>query len=61
MRKSFPVEDLARDDRFVRVPMMERIDRPAELRARPRPGRAAAAAPAASPPTAPTRPTPPAP
>jgi uncharacterized ferritin-like protein (DUF455 family) len=25
MRKSFPPEDLARDDRFVRVPMMERM------------------------------------
>jgi uncharacterized ferritin-like protein (DUF455 family) len=28
MRKSFPVEDLARDDRFVRVPMIERINDP---------------------------------
>jgi uncharacterized ferritin-like protein (DUF455 family) len=28
MRKSFPVEDLARDDRFVRVPMIERFDDP---------------------------------
>jgi uncharacterized ferritin-like protein (DUF455 family) len=28
MRKSFPVEDLARDDRFVRVPMAERFNDP---------------------------------
>ncbi|MDP1818807.1 MAG: DUF455 family protein [Acidimicrobiales bacterium] len=28
MRKSFPVEDLARDARFVRVPIMERITDP---------------------------------
>jgi uncharacterized ferritin-like protein (DUF455 family) len=28
MRKSFPVEDLARDDRFVRVPMTERFNDP---------------------------------
>ena len=28
MRKAFPVEDLARDDRFVRVPMIERINDP---------------------------------
>jgi uncharacterized ferritin-like protein (DUF455 family) len=28
MRKSFPVEDLARDDRFVRVPMVERFNDP---------------------------------
>ena len=60
MRKSFPVEDLARDDRFVRVPMIERFNDP-----RTAPGRAAAAppsgtAPVASPPIAPTRPTPPA-
>ena len=26
MRKSFPVEDLARDDPFVRVPMIERFN-----------------------------------
>ncbi|MGK2950325.1 MAG: DUF455 family protein [Acidimicrobiales bacterium] len=28
MRKSFPVEDLARDDRFVRVPITERFNDP---------------------------------
>ena len=28
MRKAFPVEDLARDDRFVRVPLIERINDP---------------------------------
>src|SRR3546814_15149877 len=28
MRKSFPVEDLARDERFVRVPIMDRINDP---------------------------------
>jgi uncharacterized ferritin-like protein (DUF455 family) len=28
MRKTFPVEDLARDDRFVRVPMIERFNDP---------------------------------
>ena len=28
MRKSFPVEELARDDRFVRVPMMDRLADP---------------------------------
>jgi uncharacterized ferritin-like protein (DUF455 family) len=32
MRKSFPVEDLARDDRFVRVPMVERFDDPRNAR-----------------------------
>jgi uncharacterized ferritin-like protein (DUF455 family) len=32
MRKSFPVEDLARDDRFVRVPMIERFDDPRNAR-----------------------------
>jgi uncharacterized ferritin-like protein (DUF455 family) len=32
MRKSFPVEDLARDDRFVRVPMAERFDDPRNAR-----------------------------
>jgi len=33
MRKSFPVEDLARDDRFVRVPMIERINDPRNAQA----------------------------
>src|SRR5881392_3535056 len=28
MRKSFPVEELAGDDRFVRVPMMDRLSDP---------------------------------
>jgi uncharacterized ferritin-like protein (DUF455 family) len=32
MRKSFPVEDLARDDRFVRVPMIERFNDPRTAR-----------------------------
>jgi uncharacterized ferritin-like protein (DUF455 family) len=32
MRKSFPVEDLARDDRFVRVPIMERFNDPRTAR-----------------------------
>ena len=32
MRKSFPVEDLARDDRFVRVPMTERFNDPRTAR-----------------------------
>jgi uncharacterized ferritin-like protein (DUF455 family) len=32
MRKSFPVEDLARDDRFVRVPMVERFNDPRTAR-----------------------------
>ena len=32
MRKSFPVEDLARDDRFVRVPIMERLNDPRTAR-----------------------------
>ena len=61
MRKSFPVEDLARDARFVRVDMMERVMRPAELDAGPGRLELAPAASAGSPPTAPTRPTPPAP
>ncbi len=34
MRKSFPVEDLARDDRFVRVPMTERFNDPRNAAAR---------------------------
>ena len=33
MRKTLPVEDLARDERFVRVELQERFDDP-----RPRPG-----------------------
>jgi uncharacterized ferritin-like protein (DUF455 family) len=33
MRNAFPVEDLARDDRFVRVPMMERFNDPRSARA----------------------------
>ena len=32
MRKSFPVEDLARDGRFVRVPMIERFNDPRTAR-----------------------------
>jgi uncharacterized ferritin-like protein (DUF455 family) len=32
MRKSFPVEDLARDDRFVRVQMIERFNDPRSAR-----------------------------
>ncbi len=32
MRKSFPVEDLARDDRFVRVPLIERFNDPRTAR-----------------------------
>ncbi len=32
MRKSFPVEDLARDDRFVRVPIIERFNDPRTAR-----------------------------
>jgi uncharacterized ferritin-like protein (DUF455 family) len=32
MRKSFPVEDLARDERFVRVPIMDRINDPRTAR-----------------------------
>jgi uncharacterized ferritin-like protein (DUF455 family) len=32
MRKAFPVEDLARDGRFVRVPMAERFDDPRTAR-----------------------------
>ena len=59
MRKSFPVEDLARDDRFVRVPMIERFNDPRTARAGGQ-GPRASAGPAASPPSAPTRPTPPA-
>ena len=59
MRKSFPVEDLARDERFVRVADDRAVHRPAAPR-RSRPARAQARGPAASPPTAPTRPTPPA-
>ena len=59
MRKAFPVEDLARDGRFVRVPMIERFDDPRTARV----GNGSLArrtVPAASPPIAPTRPTPPA-
>lgn len=39
MRKSFPVEDLARDERFVRVPLMARIDDPRSARREARPGK----------------------
>ncbi|MGV3759222.1 MAG: DUF455 family protein [Actinomycetota bacterium] len=39
MRKSFPVEDLARDDRFVRVPIMERINDPRTARREEAPGK----------------------
>ena len=56
MRKSFPVDDLARDGRFERVQMAERFNDP-------RAGRRAAdrcAASSSSRPTVPTRPTPPA-
>ena len=59
MRKSFPVEDLARDDRFVRVPMVERFNDPRTAREETDP-RASAPGPAASPPSGPTRPTRPA-
>ena len=59
MRKSFPVEDLARDDRFVRVPMIERFNDPRTARS-PAAARASATVPVASPPIVPTRPTPPA-
>ena len=40
MRKSFPVEDLARDARFVRVPIMERINDPRTARREQAPGKA---------------------
>ena len=54
MRKSFPVEDLARDDRFVRVPMVERFNDPRTAARRQDP-RASAPGPAASRPSGPTR------
>ena len=60
MRKSFPVEDLARDDRFVRVPMIERFNDPRTAQVEQRQLGASATVPVASPPTVPTRPTPPA-
>lgn len=40
MRKAFPVEDLARDDRFVQVPLMERFNDPRTARVEPSPGKA---------------------
>ena len=56
MRKTFPVEDLARDERFVRVSDDRALRRPADSRHRAAPAPAAAAARAASRPTAPTPP-----
>jgi uncharacterized ferritin-like protein (DUF455 family) len=40
MRKSFPVEDLARDDRFVRVPLIERFNDPRTARVETGPSKA---------------------
>ena len=61
MRQFFPVEDLARDERFVQTNMAERMkDGRTAIDVKESSTRRAAAPPSASPPNATTPPTPPA-